>query len=153
MKTRLAEGEEDKEFLFSVYAGSREEEMSLWGWLEDQKKQFLYMQHEAQQRFYQQQYPELRYEIILVDEKRAGRVAVVQMEEELVLVDIILSAEYQNRGIGTCFLRNLQCRASEKDMSVRLSVLNDSRAKKFYEQLGFRVIGESNIYTMMKWST
>ena len=152
MEIRLTEGEEDKEFLFRVYSSSREEEMSLWGWFDDQKQQFLYMQHEAQQRFYRQQYPKLRYQIILVDGEKAGRVAIVEMEKEFVLVDIILLPEYQNRGIGTWFLQKLQGEALDKNMSVRLSVLNDSRARALYERFGFRAIEDSDVYTIMKWN-
>lgn len=54
METTVVERKEDADFLFEVYASSRVEEMSLWGWTNEQQAQFLRMQHEAQQRFYQQ---------------------------------------------------------------------------------------------------
>lgn len=152
METTVVERKEDADFLFEVYASSRVEEMSLWGWTNEQQAQFLRMQHEAQQRFYQQQYPDLQYHIIWDDGKKTGRVAIGRMEEELVLVDIILLPEFQNRGLGSTILQQLKREAMDNDMSIRLSVLTNSRAQQFYERFGFQVFLETGIYSSMKFT-
>lgn len=151
MKIRLAEFKEDVDFLFEVYASSRAEEMSLWGWTDEQQLQFLRMQHDAQQRSYRQHYPALQYSIILTDEEKAGRVAIVQLEEELVLVDIILLPQFQNMGVGSWILRELQRDAVDKKMPIRLNVRTDSRAQQLYERFGFQAVADSGVYVMMKW--
>lgn len=152
METNMAKIKEDADFLFEVYVSSRVAEMSLWGWTNEQKTQFLRMQHEAQQRFYQQQYPYLQYHIIWDDGKKAGRVAIGQIEEELVLVDIILLPEFQNRGLGSTILQQLKREAMDNDKSIRLSVLTNSRAQQLYERLGFQVFLENGIYSSMRFT-
>jgi GNAT superfamily N-acetyltransferase len=151
LEIRLAEAN-DREFLFKVYASSRADEISSWGWTTEQKAQFLYMQHEAQQRFYYEQYPSLKYSIILTRQQKCGRLAIAQLADELVLVDILLLPEFQNEGIGSKILKSLQCEASEKKLLFRLSVLSGSKARRLYERFGFEAVSDDGVYTIMKWS-
>jgi hypothetical protein len=50
----------DEPFLFRVYAGTREEELSLTGWDDAVKATFLRMQSQAQSRFYLARFPDSR---------------------------------------------------------------------------------------------
>lgn len=94
----------------------------------------------------------MQYHIICDDGKKTGRVAIGRMEEELVLVDIILLPEFQNRGLGSTILQQLKREAMDNDMSIRLSVLTNSRAQQFYERFGFQVFLETGIYSSMKFT-
>jgi ribosomal protein S18 acetylase RimI-like enzyme len=152
VETQLTEAKGEMEFLFALYASSRAEEVALWAWPKEQQQQFLHMQHKAQQQFYQQQYPGMRYRILLADGKKAGRVAIVQLAEELVLVDIILLPEFQNKGLGSQVLQDLQRDAAEKNLPVRLSVFTGSPAQRLYERFGFQTVSASGVYTTMKWA-
>ncbi|MCE5286177.1 MAG: GNAT family N-acetyltransferase [Pelosinus sp.] len=150
MKISL-ETAKDAAFLFRVYVSSREQEISLWGWTKEQQMQFLRMQHEAQQRFYHQKYPDLEYSLIIVDGQKAGRVGIAQLNEEFVLVDIIVLPVLQSKGIGSKILQELQIKAQRKNMYVGLSVLNGNPAERLYKRFGFQVVSNNGVYTMMKW--
>ena len=153
VEIRQALPREDELFLFEVYASSRSEEISLWGWDQGQQLQFLRMQHAAQQGFYRQQYPKLQYQIIMDAGISAGRMATVQIDAELVLVDIILLPEFQGKGLGTAILMALQEQAAKQKILLRLSVLTDSRARQLYERLGFQAVVNGGMYTIMKWNS
>jgi GNAT superfamily N-acetyltransferase len=55
----------------------------------------------------------------LSGQQKADRVAVMQLADELVVVDIVLLPEFQNRGIGSQILKNLQYEAGRKNLSIR----------------------------------
>lgn len=151
MDFELTQLTEKEEFSFEVYASSRMTELSGWGWTGEQQLQFLEMQHRAQQQCYRQQYPTLQYNIIWNRGKRTGRLATAQLAEELVLVDIILLPEFQNKGLGSYVLQYLQDEATMKNMPLRLCVLTDSPATKLYERVGFKMIDCRGPYSTMKW--
>lgn len=150
MEISLAEAN-DQEFLFKVYASSRAAEIAAWGWTTEQKTQFLDMQHKAQQRFYHEQYPSLKYSIILAGQQKCGRIAVVQLADQFVLVDIALLPEFQNKGIGSQILKRLQGAASREELPICLSVLNGSKARQLYNRFGFAAVSDDGVYTAMKW--
>lgn len=102
---------------------------------------FLRMQHEAQQRSYRQRYPNLRYRIMLAGDQQAGRVATVATDTAVILVDLIVLPDFQNRGIGSTFLRTLQAEAGKKRLPVILTVLQDNRVRRLYERFGFQAVG------------
>ena len=151
MKIHLAELQDDGEFLFKVYASSRAEEIGPWGWTKEQQLQFLRMQHVAQQEAYQRQYPGLQYKIIFQYENKVGRVAISELNEELVLVDIILLPEFQHKGIGSWIVGELQQEAVQKKKLIRLNVLANSQAQQLYERFGFQVVANGEVYSSMKW--
>lgn len=151
MEIGVVQLQEEVDFLFEVYARSRREEISSWGWTEGQQFQFLRMQHNAQQCFYRQQYPCLEYKLIWTAGEKAGRIGIVKLTEELVLVDIIVLPEFQNRGLGSFVLRELQRTGREENLPIRLSVFAGSPAQKLYERFGFTVTNDSGVYLVMKW--
>ena len=57
------------ELLYLVYATTREEELSQVPWSPEQKEEFLRMQFSAQHDYYQQQYPDAKFEIILSNDE------------------------------------------------------------------------------------
>ena len=143
---------EDDLFLFEVYASSRREELALWGWNEEGQRQFLQMQHSCQQRSYQMQYVNLECRIIMAEGTKAGRMLTAVTNSEMVLVDIILLPEFQNKGIGFALLKQLQREAARAGLPVRLSVREGNPAKHLYERCGFQLIDSTGIYTTMKWT-
>ena len=46
----------DLAFLEKLYASTREEELSVTGWSDEQKQEFIKMQFTAQHKFYQEQF-------------------------------------------------------------------------------------------------
>jgi hypothetical protein len=81
----------DLEFLYRVYAASRDAEMALLAdWSEARKEEFLRFQFEAQHRHYQEHYPDARYDVIVLEGDDVGRLYVARMRNEIRLMDIAL---------------------------------------------------------------
>ena len=142
----------DDQFLLSVYASTREEELSQAEWAEGQKEMFLRWQFDTQRREYSARFPNADYHVILVDERPAGRIWVGSDEEQIRLLDIALLPEFQNRGVGTTLLRRLMDQAAREGKALRhmVFVLNND-AHRFYERLGFRIIDDLGAYKHMEW--
>lgn len=142
----------DREFLISVYFGTREQELAQVAWDEGQKEAFVRWQFERQDEEYRQRYPNARYDVILVDSIPAGRIWVGIDEKQIRLLDIALLAQFQNRGVGTYLLRQLMAEATQANKVLRhmVFVLNDN-AHRFYERLGFVTIEDLGGYKHMEW--
>ena len=144
--------DDDKEFLVSVYAGTRARELAQVQWKEGQKESFVRWQFEMQQKEYETRFPDARYDVILVDGVPAGRIWVGSDDQQIRLLDIAVMEEFQNRGVGTILLRRLMDEATQANKPLRhmVFVLNDN-AHRFYERLGFRVIEDLGGYKHMEW--
>ncbi|HEX6043470.1 MAG TPA: GNAT family N-acetyltransferase [Pyrinomonadaceae bacterium] len=143
---------EDKEFLISVYAGTRAQELAQVQWEEGQKEAFVRWQFEMQHQEYQKRFPDARYSVILVDGVPAGRIWVGSDDKQIRLLDIAVMEQFQNRGVGTILLRQLMDEATQANKVLRhmVFVLNDN-AHRFYERLGFTTIEDLGGYKHMEW--
>ncbi len=144
---------EDEEFLYAVYASSREEEVAQVQWPEGMKEAFLRSQLAAQRKEYDERHPNAEYAVVLVGGRPAGRIWITRPGDEIHLLDIALLPEFQNCGVGTVLLRRLMDEARAAGLPLRhyVFILN-TEALRFYERLGFRVIGESGgAYRHMEW--
>jgi ribosomal protein S18 acetylase RimI-like enzyme len=144
--------ESDDQFLLSVYASTREEELAQAEWAEGQKEMFLRWQFDLQRREYGVRFPDAAYHVLVVDQRPAGRIWVGDDDEQIRVLDIALLPEFQNRGVGTALLRRLMQEASKQGKALRhmVFVLNND-AHRFYERLGFSIIEEFGAYKHMEW--
>src|SRR5947208_11627244 len=142
----------DEEFLLSVYASTRAEELAQVTWADGQKGAFLKWQFEMQRQQYDARFPDAEYKLIDIDNHPAGRFWVGENETEIRLLDIALLPEFQNRGVGTLLLRELidEARRSQKPLRHMVFMLN-SDAHRFYERLGFEMIEDLGAYRHMEW--
>lgn len=141
----------DRELLSRIYASTREEEIAVTGWSDDQKAAFLAQQFEAQHTFYQEQFPEAEFSVILYQGQPAGRLYVDRRSDEIRLIDIALLPEYRNRGIGSGYLKRLLAEAQRVGLPVRIHVEQNNRALRLYRRLGFLDIGTNGVYFLMEW--
>jgi len=84
---------DDKEFLVSVYGGTRARELAQVQWEEGQKEAFIRWQFEMQQKEYETRYPDARYDVILVDGVRAGRIW-VGADDKQEMFDLLRQGPY-----------------------------------------------------------
>ena len=138
---------EDEQFLFEVYASTRQEELEGFGWDDNQKRDFIKMQFLARER----SYPRVDDRIIVLNERPIGRMLVDRSDAEILLRDIALLTQYRNRGLGTVLIHNLMKEADVSGKAIRLHVLATSAAVRLYERLGFSRAGEEAAYLEMKW--
>jgi ribosomal protein S18 acetylase RimI-like enzyme len=148
--TVRAEQPSDEPFLFELYASTRQEELDAWGWPPEMRGDFLKLQFRASQG-YHTAFPDAEFQIVLLDGVLAGRLVVQRTREDLHLVDIALLPRYRNAGIGAALLQRLFGEAAATHKPLRLQVLKGSRARRFYERLGFRKTGESEPHITMEW--
>jgi ribosomal protein S18 acetylase RimI-like enzyme len=138
---------EDDEFLFRLYATTRDDIAAL-GWSAAQAEPLLRMQFNAQRASYAAAYPALEQNIIVVDGAAAGRLLVAETRDSLMLVDIALLPQFRSQGIGTECIRGLQQR--RRAVSLHVAKTNP-RARALYERLGFVRTGSDAMYDAMRW--
>jgi GNAT superfamily N-acetyltransferase len=144
--------ESDNEFLLSVYASTREDELAQVEWVEGQKELFLRWQFDLQRTEYFGRFPDADYRVIVVDQQPAGRIWVGTDDEQIRLLDIALLPEFQNRGVGTALLEGLKSDAQSAGKALRHMVfMLNSNADRFYERLGFTLIDDLGAYRHMEW--
>ena len=141
----------DRDFLYSVYASTRTEELKLTDWDEAQKAAFLEMQFAAQHQYYQEHYKDTDFLIIIKDNQAAGRLYIARWPEEIRIVDLALLPEFRNSGIGSRILGDVinEAKASNKPVSIHVERFNP--AVNLYRRLGFSKLGEHGVYDLMKW--
>jgi len=143
--------DDDRDFLFRLYASTRAEELRGVDWSDAQKEAFLRMQFDAQHHAYTTNYPGAEFSVVLVDGVPAGRLYLHQREDELRIVDVALMPAYRGRGLGGALLRQVQQRAQALGLAARIHVELYNPAQRLYARLGFVKIGESGVYHLLEW--
>jgi GNAT superfamily N-acetyltransferase len=149
---RRAVTDDDRPFLFDVYASTREDELRIVPWSDAQKQAFVRQQFEAQDTYYREHYRDATYEVILVDGAPAGRLYVARWPSEIRVIDIALLPAYRGHGVGTRLLETVfeEARAAGKPVRIHVEVMNPARG--LYERLGFRQVADQGVYLMMEWT-
>ena len=142
----------DQEFLIGVYATRvLPNSLRLTGMRVKRMRLFV-GNTQCRNKNMRARYPSARYEVILVDGARAGRIWVGTDDTQIRLLDIAILKEFQNRGVGTYLLRQLMDEATRTNKALRhmVFVLNDN-ANRFYERLGIKTIEDVGGYLHMEW--
>ncbi len=116
----------DLEFLYRVYASTRNEEMAVTGWNEADIENFLRMQFNLQHTYYRQTYPQAAFDIILIDGIPAGRLYIDRQQDKMVVIDIALLPEFRRRGAGGRIMRNLVEEVDKEGLLMSLHVERSS---------------------------
>ena len=140
---------DDAEFLFCLFASTREREFAQVPWTAEQKAHFLRQQFDAQTRSWSQEYPDASFDLVEVDGHAAGRLYVHRAERDYRIVDIALLPNHSGRGIGTTLLQSVIVEAEHvgKPVSLHVDVFNPAR--RLYERLGFAQVEDRGVYLLM----
>lgn len=142
----------DTDFLYSVYASTRHEELALVGWNAEQIEAFLQSQFALQDRHYRQCFAAARYDIVLVEGIPAGRLYVHRGTNEMRVLDIALLPPFRRHGLGRALLTALLVEARQAGLRVVLHVERSNPALTLYQQLGFQLIDDQQgVYLEMDW--
>jgi ribosomal protein S18 acetylase RimI-like enzyme len=141
---------EDQEFLFRLYASTRQSEFLAVGLSPGQLEPLLRMQFAAQSQWYETAYPGSDHQIATIDESPIGRIIVLRASDAVILVDIALMPEHRGKGIGETLLRDLLEESDKQGLPLRLQVLKNNPAMHLYERLGFVKTGEDQMYWKME---
>jgi GNAT superfamily N-acetyltransferase len=110
-----------------------------WGWDED-----------WQMKYHKEDFNTDILQIIEVEGKPAGTLESFEENGAITVSGLYLTGEYQNEGIGEGVMKKIIAEADSKGLPVKLQVLKvNSRAKRFYERLGFAVSAETEKHLQM----
>jgi GNAT superfamily N-acetyltransferase len=141
----------DADLLLEIYKSSRGDDLRELGWSEDRISEFLDMQYEAQQHFYESEH-DATDEMILWQGEPAGRLIFERRENELRCVELALLPKHRNGGIGSFLIRKLQDEARQAKIPLRLQVIRFNRAVNLFERSGFERTSETGTHFQMEWN-
>ncbi|HEY6251186.1 MAG TPA: GNAT family N-acetyltransferase, partial [Candidatus Angelobacter sp.] len=144
--------EADDEFLLSVYAGTRAEELALVPWTAEQKEAFVRMQFAAQKRHYAAEYPRATHDIICVDGAPVGRLYLARGAEVFHILDITVLAQHRNAGTGSCLMRELLKEAGNASKPVTIYVESFNPSLRLFERLGFQKVEDTGLMFLLTWT-
>lgn len=141
----------DREILINLYASTREAEMALVPWTDEEKERFLQMQFEAQDKYYREQFQDAEFSVMEVGGRPIGRLYVDRRDNEIRIIDIALYPEHRGMGIGSRVMGSLLDEAREAGKPVRIHVEKNNPAQRLYRRLGFEKIEDQGVYDLMEW--
>jgi ribosomal protein S18 acetylase RimI-like enzyme len=142
----------DVPFLRYLYGTTREDEIRMVPWSDEQKAQFLDMQFNAQKRHYEEFYPQCEFLVMEADGKAVGRLYIDRRTDDIEIIDIALLPEYRGHGIGGVLLEEILAEGRETKRRVQIYVENFNPARHLYDRLGFRHIDTNGVYHLMQWT-
>jgi len=142
----------DHEFLYRVYASTREQELAATRWAPAQVEAFLRMQSGAQESDYRFRFPASAWQVVMVGGVPAGRLFVDRSPAAIRLVDIALLPEFRGAGVGTLLINQVLAEAAAAGLPVHLQVLAWSPVRHHYLDLGFVDTDDDGVYVAMRWS-
>ena len=142
---------DDRAFLLGVYGTTRADELALVQWTEGEKRAFVEMQFDAQDRHYRGCYPHASFDAVVVDGEPAGRLYVNRAATEIRIVDVTILPAHRNRGLGTVLLQRLmdEARATGRALSVHVEAFNPAR--RLYDRLGFALVVDRGAHLLLEW--
>lgn len=144
-------GPGDDALLLEVYASTRADELSLFGWDEQTLNSFVAQQFRAQDVSWRATYPTCTRQVVMVAGEPAGRLYVDRSASRWHIVDIALQPRFRGRGVGTALLTGVVADAA--GTPVTLLVERASPARRLYERLGFRIVGDEGFRVAMVRTT
>jgi ribosomal protein S18 acetylase RimI-like enzyme len=101
------------------------------------------MQLMAQLADYKSRYKGASYQLVLYRKKPVGRLYCWESAEEVRVIDISILPEFRGKGLGGALLADVIKAAKRQKKPVTLHVYPDNPAKRLYERLGFRKVGDN----------
>lgn len=96
---------------------------------------------------------ESKIQIVTVGGKPSGFIQVEELPDVLWFDELVLLPEAQGKGVGSSLIRQLQEKAAQLQLPVKLNVLHANPAIALYKRLGFDEIGDTETYTEMEWKS
>jgi len=143
--------DDDRPFLAMLYASTRQQEMDMVDWSDEQKRAFLQWQFDAQTAHYDQQYGGADFLIIEQNGVPIGRIYIDRREDEIEVIDIALLPECRGAGLGSRLLHEVLREAKQSGRRVMIYVENFNPARRLYDRLGFQHVDTNGVYHIMKW--
>jgi len=141
----------DDDFILLLYASTRAEELQRAPWTSEQKQAFVRMQFAAQKQHYRASYPQASHDLICVNEAAVGRIYLDRGPEFFHILDITVSPQHRNQGIGEALLRRILEEAGQSRKAVTIYVETFSPSMRLFERLGFEKAQEKDFLVLLMW--
>lgn len=142
----------DLPFLRELYGSTRSAELAMLPWSDVEKKEFVTMQFNAQHTFYQEQFDQAEFNIVIKNTKSIGRLYLDHRCNETRIIDIAILPKYQRMGIGKKLLTDVIDSARQRAVPVSIHVEKNNPAMSLYQRLGFKKIEDQGVYDLMECS-
>lgn len=143
----------DESFLFDLYADTRQEEMLLVNWDDEQKNAFLKQQFQTQHNYYHTKFPEADFLLILKDQEKAGRLYITKLQNEIRILDLTISPKKRGQGIGSQVIEEILRQANQKKISVKIYLETKSRAENLFSRLGFVPVSGDEVHQLWQFNS
>jgi len=144
--------DEDIETIYKIYCSTAIEKLSLMHKLPDlQKENFLKHQFRLQHNHYINNYTNVYLGILENPDSVVGRLYIEEKNDELCIVDITLLPSFRSQGLGKEILKNILLYARSGSKKVILHVENANKAIRLYMKLGFCVVKDYGVYSLMEY--
>lgn len=140
----------DDNFILSLYASTRADELQQVPWNAEQKEAFVKMQFASQKQHYGASYPQASHDLICVNETEVGRIYLDRGEDKFHILDVTILPQYRNQGIGGVLLRRLLDEAGQSGKAVTIYVETFNPSLRFFERLGFQKDQEIGFQLLLK---
>lgn len=149
---RLHELEDnDKEFVKALFFSTRDYLYQI-PLAKAQVDLLIEQQFVLQQASYQNDFPGAQTYIIYLVDEPVGKLIVNDTPNSLHIIDLALTTAMRGKGYCSALLRSLKFLADQSGRPVRLAVdQQNTRAKKFYLDLGFSSAGFSQTHELLLW--
>lgn len=141
----------DAGFIFDLFATQKILELHLDQIDRNSKDVLVDMQWQARNQSYNNQFPDLKTWIIRHENQAVGAVLLNQTPQDIRIVDIIISSNFRNLGIGTLLLKEIQANAQQNNLTIHLQVAISNPAQHLYKRLGFICDQTDPVYMSMRW--
>jgi ribosomal protein S18 acetylase RimI-like enzyme len=145
--------DDDRDFLAALYASTREEELKLVPWSDEQKAWFVEMQFRAQTQHYDREFDRSGFFIIEQDGTAIGRLYREEQGDTIYIIDIALVPSVRGQGIGTVLLQEILDEAAAAGKGVTIHVEHFNPARHLYDRLGFKELQQDGVYHLMRWES
>ena len=142
---------EDEDFLVAVYGSTRQQELAVVPWTDEQKEAFVRFQLQAQLAHYQNEYPNAEFTIILFEHQPVGRLYVDRREDDLRIMDITLLPDCRGKGISSPIIRWLKEEASASKKRLSINVDKLSQSQPIFEHFGFNPTEDAGFHVLYVW--
>lgn len=126
--------EQDREALYALHGLTlRKHIAAIWGWDET-----------WQRNHFDEHFAPEQIAVIVVGERTVGYTRVEERNEVTYLFMLTVHPDQQNKGIGRRVMERLTEKADKQAKDTALQVFKiNTDARRFYERLGFQVVGET----------
>lgn len=131
--------EDDFGFLSRLHAATMKATVTeVWGWDDG-----------FQAAYFRDHFDPSRQQIIVVDGRDIGVLAVERHPDGVFLGNIEIAPEEQGRGLGAAIVRDVMTESFGRGLPVALQVNRINRARRLYERLGFVETGRTETHVQM----